>query len=201
MKILLLGGNGSIGRRYASILDHLNLQHVIADDVNGVNLRDYDFDRAIVCTPTVTHHGYAKKLIAQNIPVLIEKPLSFSEIECREIVEVSKDKAVNVVCNYLYVVRKLRVDPPYKIKYDYFHTGSENLYWNTCQLVYLDPDALIRQESPKWSMNVNGKWVLYRLLENSYIDMIRDWVSEKYNRLWSVEDGLKMTQTVLKRMK
>jgi Predicted dehydrogenases and related proteins len=46
---------------------------------------EYDFDAYIIATPAITHTELAKIIISNNKPVLVEKPLSLSLSESKEI--------------------------------------------------------------------------------------------------------------------
>ena len=54
--------------------------------------RERSLDACIVCTPTKTHSIVAKKVIESGINIFVEKPLSFSTIECEEMVSASRQE-------------------------------------------------------------------------------------------------------------
>lgn len=205
MKILLLGGCGSVGSRYAAILRYMKQDFIIKDPMR----RDAetfpspnDYDAAIVATPTKSHYAICKKLIAFEKPFLCEKPLSKDIDECKDLIVQAKRKKVEgyVVCNYQYALGKY-FSPGDHIAYDYYKTGKDGLYWDACQLLYLDPGASINNQSPIWHLQVNYKWVPYKMLERSYSLMVQKFVHKHTMTLWTLKDGLKMTEIVLSRMK
>ena len=72
---------------YSSVEDLLN---------NEKNL-----DACLVCTPTKTHRDIASKVIERGCHVFVEKPLSFSSVDCEEIVEMAKKNRVILTCGYV----------------------------------------------------------------------------------------------------
>ena len=74
MKITVVG-YGSIGKRHGENLKSLG-HEVIPIDIN-YKLR-FDVDCAFICTPTEFHIDNAVEYIDRNIPVFIEKPLTYS---------------------------------------------------------------------------------------------------------------------------
>ena len=55
----------------------------------------------VVCTPTKTHFGIAKKIIEKGVNVFVEKPMSFSSKECEEMISLSKKKKVLLTSGYI----------------------------------------------------------------------------------------------------
>lgn len=198
-RVLLLGAAGSIGSRYAAILKGIRgVEYTPMDPL----LEDpphedvYQFaTHAIIATPTNTHIPLVKKCMEYFLPILCEKPLSKDVELCREVEEYDRGFVVN---NYQYVVHTITHDRP-SITYDYYRTGRDGLKWDACQLYYLDPAALVRTRSPIWTMTVNEVRISYRLLEESYVWMIKDFLANRRDRLWTFLDGRKMTERVLKR--
>ena len=57
-----------------------------------------DFSEAIITLPNTLHHPFAMKLISHNKNLLIEKPISVSSVESKEIHEIAKKNGVSVIC-------------------------------------------------------------------------------------------------------
>lgn len=190
--ICLIGGKGSIGSRYACILRASSIPHVVYDvDTPDIDL--FSYNKYILATPTDTHAHYLREL--EGATILCEKPVS------KKVEEILPYPKVYVVNNYAYVTRLMKQEPPYMISYDYFRTGKDGLLWDVCQLIHLDPECEIRNQSPKWNCTINGQRVAYRTLEESYIRMIKDFHDGNYQNLWNMEDGKQMTLEVLERIK
>ena len=201
MKPLLLGHLGSIGRRYAAILNHFGIDWVGHDTrMNEGDIPWGKVDSTIIATPTATHGDLAWTSIEKGLPTLCEKPLSKSLDECMGLDQLEDTKKVPgfVVCNYKYVVRSHAQRP--NIVYDYYNTGKDLVWWDVCQLVYLDPHCTIRTRSPIWTMTVNDKTVVHEDVERSYATMVLDFLEGRWGNLWSFEDGANMTKAVLERM-
>jgi UDP-N-acetylglucosamine 3-dehydrogenase len=65
-------------------------------------LRDNtELNGCIVCTPTRTHFDVAKKVMEHGIHVFVEKPLSFSSIECEEMINISLNRKVLLTSGYI----------------------------------------------------------------------------------------------------
>jgi UDP-N-acetylglucosamine 3-dehydrogenase len=74
-------------RLYSSIDDMLN--------------NEKKLDACLVCTPTKTHSGIAKRIMEKGINVFVEKPLSFSSNECEEMMDVAERNKVILTSGYI----------------------------------------------------------------------------------------------------
>lgn len=186
--IAIIGGKGSIGSRYAQICKYYAIDHEVIDIDSKSDL--FSFEKYIICTPTHTHVGFLHAL--QGKKVLCEKPVDYDP---RNIPDYPN---MWTVCNYKYVTDAF--PKPYFIEYDYYKTGPDGLYFDLAQILYLDPQAKINNQSPKWNMKVNGKVIPYREVEKSYIRMIHDFSEGHYQNLWTLAQGRDMSQAVLHRI-
>lgn len=196
MKVLLIG-HGSIGKRYESILKHLEAPYEIHDPPTGQERDLTGYTHYIIASPTETHIEYLRE-IDEGPMVLCEKPVSKIKDEIPERAN------TYMVSNYAYVAHKVgpfgNEKRPYRITYNYYNTGRDGLYWDCCQLVYLDPKCQIETTSPRWNLNINGKWVRYRWLEESYVSMIRDFTRGVTGKLWTMLDAKIMCMHVNERI-
>jgi UDP-N-acetylglucosamine 3-dehydrogenase len=75
-------------------------------------LKDVDFDCAIVATPTATHRDVVLELIAMKKHILVEKPIASSFAQGREVLAAAAAAGVKVAVGHVErfnpVVRKLR---------------------------------------------------------------------------------------------
>jgi UDP-N-acetylglucosamine 3-dehydrogenase len=55
----------------------------------------------LVCTPTKSHLSVVREAIQNGCHVFVEKPLSFSSIECEEMTDLSKRAKVILTCGYV----------------------------------------------------------------------------------------------------
>jgi hypothetical protein len=194
--VLLIGYKGSIGNRYRAILEYLSVPFY------GVDLGDtYNpelYKRAIIATSTETHFEVCKQMIAYGINFLCEKPVSKNPEEIKELIELCEKNKVegNMVCNWKYVRPNLNPESN-QILYNNFHTGKDGVNWDCIQLHYLDEEkAFITTDKPFFASIINNKNITYFNVEDSYIDMMKNWINN--GDLWTLEDALKATEKVIK---
>lgn len=191
----MVGGLGSIGSRYVAILKYLGHESIIYDTKLSDPSTDWpkDFEKAIIAAPTDAHFDFCRMMMEMGKPFLCEKPMSKSLNECLELETLDKNKLGRVVCNYKFITKRPTL-------YDYFKTGSDGLYWDCSQLIYLNPEIELCTNSPIWTLEENGNNIPYQWLENSYFHMINDFLNNNGENCWTLEDGRMMTEVVLNRM-
>lgn len=113
-------GTGGWGKNHVRVLNELGVLKAVCDsDSNRIqtistkykvncyfNLEDllaqeHDLDACLVCTPTKTHFPIAQEIIKHKINVFVEKPLSFSSVECEELSRLSKQHKVILTTGYI----------------------------------------------------------------------------------------------------
>src|SRR5215210_1431669 len=113
-------GTGGWGKNHVRVLYDLGVLSAVCDsDENRLksisnkykihsysNLKDLfekerGLDACLVCTPTKTHYAIASEIIKRKINVFVEKPLSFSSVECEELTKLSKQHGVILTCGYI----------------------------------------------------------------------------------------------------
>lgn len=195
--IALIGGNGSIGRRYQAILKSINESFMVMEIGQALNLNNCD--QAIVATPTETHFEFALRLKEWGRPFLIEKPASIHLKECEEM----KSWACPgyIVNNYEFLQSNLWYPKEVEsIAYDFYNTGKDGLAWDLCQLIYMAKRYKARfsgkAHSPEWTMYINNEWVEYNDLEITYIDMIRAFIQQDVRRLMHISQCYGMYKAV-----
>lgn len=192
--ICIIGGKGSIGSRYATILKWNNVRHVVLDMDNKDQINLADYNKFIIACPTDEHLPYIKALVAAGKTFLCEKPVA------RTPAAIPDYELGFTVCNWKYVAHLMRQEAPFEIEYDYYKTGPDGIHWDLAQVLYLDPNAKINNKSPKWNVAINGTFVAYRTLEESYVRMLLDFCSGNYKNLWTLKQGREMSEAVLDRM-
>ena len=91
MKFIIVG-KGSIGKKHSSILENKGHEVLFVRSVGGKVL-DNDIQEAIkfkpsgalICSPTSFHVEHAEKFLSNNIPTLIEKPISNSNLNLNKL--------------------------------------------------------------------------------------------------------------------
>ena len=106
MKEILVVGYGKLGRFYDSLLDARFIVDIVPiNDVTGkvfyTNIDEFLFfqpkvDLAIVATLSNTHYAIARKLLLAGYNVLVEKPITLSSVEARDLVSIAR--ASNLLC-------------------------------------------------------------------------------------------------------
>lgn len=204
LKVLVIGGLGSIGKRYRAILDYLGVKNICHDTANPTGyrhglmdvLREEKFTHAIVASPTPTHYRYCMELIGLKIPFLCEKPLSADLDQCKKIRDDAASRRVkgHVVCNYKFLMERYNVKhkPRY---YNFYNTGRDGVEFDCCQLIYLNPDITLCNTYPVWTLRTDMGDMSYAIMEHQYVVMLKDWLSGGKN-CWTLDDGVKMTEAV-----
>ncbi|MBA3976743.1 MAG: Gfo/Idh/MocA family oxidoreductase [Nitrosopumilus sp.] len=119
LKIAVIG-TGGWGKNHVRVLNDLGVLSAVCDSDEGrmqsisnkykihsySNLKDLfekepNLDACLVCTPTKTHYAIASEIIKRKINVFVEKPLSFSSVECEELTKLSKQHNVILTCGYI----------------------------------------------------------------------------------------------------
>ncbi len=205
MKILLIGGNGGIGRRYQAVLQYLGIDFEILDTPGSFpKLKNLEFDKAIVATPTDAHYYYIRECLEMRKPVLSEKPVSkwADDVKSLKQLAVKNKTPAFVVNNYAFLLKEhpLPNEDLKTIFYRFYNTGRDGLLWDCCQLLYLalkEKAALqIERSGPIWTFFIGASAVPYLSIERSYIDMVKAFVSGEYDSLWTLEDAFKMTEAI-----
>jgi len=119
IKIAVIG-TGGWGKNHVRVLNDLGVLSAICDSdenrahalakkfkinsystVEQLLKKETSLDACLVCTPTKTHFPVAQEIIKSGINVFVEKPLSFSSIECEELTKLSKQYNVILTSGYI----------------------------------------------------------------------------------------------------
>jgi len=192
--IALIGGNGSIGRRYQAVLNYIKEPYlVIEKDDDPAILDRPDITHAIIATPTETHMEWCERAAHKNIWFLCEKPLSKHREEIKPLLQ----KTGFVVNNWAFVSTNMNNTQANHLSYNFYNTGRDGLVWDVCQLVYLSHLANgileVRTDSYEWAAHWNGVQVPYNFIEASYLQMVRAFITHDSKRLWSLADAYEMS--------
>ncbi len=130
MKIAIVGF-GSIGRRHAKNLKKLGHQ-IIPIDI-GEELV-FDVHCAFICTPTMFHAEHSIAYIKKNIPVFIEKPLTycFGQLELIEQAVIENPVISMVGCNLRFhpsIIKAKTVVESEKVLFARAETGYYLPFW------------------------------------------------------------------------
>ena len=192
MKVLVIGSEGSMGRRYCAILNYLGIDVLKMDMDNTHMVGLYKAaDKVIIATPTVTHVAYARVI---NKPLLIEKPVSKLDVQIEDLIK--SGAQAHMVSNWRYTIENGAWDTgKCSVYLDYYNHGKDEHVWDAIQLIMLDSKARLATESPLFKCSINGLMIGLGQIELSYIRMIKDWLGDcKY--LWTMQDALEGNQKV-----
>lgn len=183
--ILVVGGKGNMGSRYCSILRHLKHNPSVCDVGHIPIIQDDSLDGIIIATPTNTHYDMIKHYHKEypKAPILCEKPISKDINEVKLLCEID-DLNLTMVNQYRDLLRMspLQLDNN-DTKYDFYNSGKDGKYWDCINIIGLSEsdNITIRNEGALWDCVIDGRVLSFGFLYESYIAMIRRWLSENYN--------------------
>lgn len=74
-------------------------------DVTGYQtveaLMENDLDAVSICVPTTLHHSFGKKIIENNIALIIEKPLAATVAEGQELVDMAAERGLKLMVGHV----------------------------------------------------------------------------------------------------
>lgn len=180
MKILLLGSEGSMGRRYCACLKYLNYKFDTYDRrVNFSQPNFTPYTHFMICTPTETHFDYLKELIPMQKHILCEKPLSKDIEELNTV----KDLLVNSGSTLTMMLQYSELLSPYTTgnsHYDFYRTGNDGLFWDCLQIIHLSQKTpRLNNTSPIWKCQINGHELKSNLMDAAYVTFIDKWLNNK----------------------
>lgn len=194
-KVLLLGSEGSIGKRYYSILKHLGVNLTCYDTCHRVLNPMYrqPYDYVLIATPTIGHITVIKDvmLYSPKARILCEKPISKNTTEIKEALNICPD--LQMVFQYCMYWRNNTIGKgyddlvkPYKTlnftysTYDFYNSGKDSLPWDAIQILALHKGPIeqvyLKNDSPIWNCVINGMRMSYQQMQYCYLDFMRDWL-------------------------
>lgn len=174
---LLIGSEGSMGRRYQAILKHLDVNFDRLDV--GLTIAEgalSKYDNYILATPTDTHFKYVKQLSEYQKPILCEKPISANEEEFNTLL--SLDIPVSMMMQYQFFDR----DYAHGItRYDFYNHGKDGIVWDCFQPIALARGEIdIKENSPIWTCTLNGLEINIKEMDRAYVWAVRRFLDGHY---------------------
>lgn len=178
MSILIVGSEGSMGKRYQAILNYLSTEWY------GIDLHNQDeFKRRaenssgfIVATPTSTHTEIVRRLFPYGNPILCEKPISKNVKEVKDLLADVQAEKIHFQMMYQYK----RLIPEYSrgdSAYDYFRHGKDGLIWDCLQIIGLsDTTPTLNENSPLWKCRINGHTLQSHQMDAAYVSEVGGWL-------------------------
>lgn len=173
-KVLIVGRNGNMGTRYATVCKLLGIT-TIGQDWNDPQPDMTDVDGIIIATPTGSHTKDIINYSRFDLPYLVEKPLTKLPIELDNFLMVVQKLGLNVqmVNQYKELVCPGAVGDTH---YNYFKTGNDGLAWDCINIVGLaDGEVTLADDSPIWDCTINGQKLSLSDMDRAYITMIEKW--------------------------
>ena len=183
MKTPIIGADGSMGKRYQTILRYLDQAHVCADKNHS---KDQIMDMAmasdsiILTTPTDTHVDYLFELVPLKKPILCEKPISKNMKDLDSVLAFIKcrNDKFSMMNQYKLIDCAWSEGESY---YNYFRHGSDGLLWDCIQIVGLARGKVtLGQSSPMWQCMLNGRKLESSWMDWAYVQYVDDFLHGKY---------------------
>lgn len=174
--IMIIGANGSMGRRYQALLNYLGRFHIDVD-IENISIIEELGDKCkgfIIATPTWTHFRFFKRISEFKKPILCEKPLS---TDMDEVCEMLKTP-LRMMLQYL-VLNPIPGVMDGHSHYNYFNTGKDGLKWDATQIIGLARHGCtIQNNSPFWDCRLNGKELDLSWMDRAYLKYLEMWFKE-----------------------
>jgi hypothetical protein len=190
MSILILGSEGSMGKRYQAILKFLNQDYVCKDKIHSEFPDEYlteKIDGVIIATPTDTHLELIQQYLRYGVPILCEKPVTKHLAELKALGYELRSSRTPFRMMYQYQCLDYPTSKGVSW-YDYFRHGNDGLVWDCLQVIGLARGAVnLAEESPIWDCSLNGKALSLSQMDLAYIDYVKGWLncpSQDYEQIW-----------------
>ena len=124
-----------------------------------------DVDAVVICTEATMHYGVSRRILAAGKHVLVEKPLTTTTGDARELIALAESKSTVLMVGHTFVFNA----GIQKVK-EYVQTGSGRVYYLYARRTNLGP---IRHD-------VNALWDLAPhdvAIFNYLLDSVPEWVS------------------------
>lgn len=192
MSVLIVGGNGNMGRRYRAVLSALGEPFRIADiwsTEDDIVKEASAASGVIIATPTATHADMIKLCAPTGVPILCEKPITKSLGELEALLDVLRKYRTpfNMVFQYSELANQQTSGLTY---YDYYKHGGDSLAWDCIQIIGLARgEIILREESPIWRCVINGAPLSLADMDQAYVDFIERWLDrpgQDLNEIFSI---------------
>lgn len=187
MTTCIVGSNGNMGRRYATILREMGQNFIGIDVCHSLPA----VDNYIIATPTDTHIDIIKTCKGLNMEanILCEKPIT-KKIKDFERIPKEYWDDIFMVNQYQYYpnIQTLAVDNGLT-EYNFYHSGGDGLAWDCIQLIHLAKNKKrirLSNKSPVWKASINGMELSKGLIDQCYLDMLEDFYTGSFQLLWDL---------------
>jgi hypothetical protein len=178
MSILIIGSEGSMGKRYQAILSYLGKSYECMD-IHNCERSDL-WQKAssfVIATPTPTHLKLIRMCIPFGKPILCEKPLSTDTQALLETLHEVKASQVNLTTMFQY--QMMGIGTSGHSHYDYFRHGNDGLAWDCFQIISLAKGEIsLGETSPVWRCTINGNPLYFQAMDWAYIKFVEKWLMD-----------------------
>lgn len=182
-EIMIIGSEGSMGKRYQAILKYLDHGFAAVDKDKTVSqmleiAQDPLIGSFIVATPTDTHAMIVEALMPLQKPILCEKPLSRSVKNVRYLYDLSKQwgTKLTMMAQYKFAV-ELGSNTQGDSWYNYFRHGNDGIYWDCMQVIGMAKGfPVLGEDSPIWSCCINGRPLNLGTMDQAYVEFVKQWI-------------------------
>lgn len=181
MSVLIVGSDGSMGKRYQAILTYLGVKTTLADKRHTRDEVSHMANQSsgiIIASPTETHVDIVRQLLVFQKPILCEKPVTKNIFELKTLQkEIAFQRTpFRMVMQYEMLTETNRIGRSY---YNYFKHGNDGLAWDCMQIIGLARGHVqIEERSPVWSCMINGKTIHLEHMDAAYIGYVQKWIKE-----------------------
>lgn len=176
MDIAVIGSEGSMGRRYSSILKYLGKNFKAVDKTKNYLGEIEDAikhsSHIILATPTDTHIKELMRIynLNRDARILCEKPIT-KEIHMFELI---KDMDITMQMQYRELVHESMEGYSY---FNFYNHGRDGLIWDCFQIIALaNGDVDIYEDSPIWECAINGHQLNITDMDMAYITYTDKWI-------------------------
>lgn len=179
--VMVLGGLGNMGRRYCAVLRHIGIVPVPIDVADGsISKLERSMPSVggiIIATPTGSHVNDIAQLSPFGLPILCEKPISTNMARVISSLAIAKhtQTPLSMVNQYCMLTDPNDVGDSY---YDYWNHGRDGLVWDCISVIALARGKItLGEDSPTWKCAINGRQLSPAMMDQAYIEMVRDWTA------------------------
>ena len=196
-KVLIVGSDGNMGRRYKAVFRSLQIP-TVGVDLNSPMTDREGIDGILIATPTPTHLDMIYEYSAYKVPILCEKPISLDLCSLTHLLGFCRENNVNLtMVNQYRYIEGYDPDGRGPTYYNYWNTGKDGIPWDLISVVALAKgEVTLGNDSPVWMGIINGKRLHLCDMDQAYINMIRDWAANPIGDLSYIESAHKKVHQI-----
>ncbi len=200
MKVLIIGANGSMGKRYQAIFNYLGVSAILSDKEHGVQaIKSFagKTDGVVIASPTSTHVEMIRALIPIRKPILCEKPVTKNLTELTEVLKELEGAMVPFRMMYQYSVmtEPNRIGRSY---YNFYNHGTDGLIWDCMQIIGLSRGQLeLGESSPIWRCMINGQAIKREHMDAAYVAYVQKWIkypNQSHHEILKIHEKTKLAE-------